>query len=71
MTSTTIRVSGMTCAHCVVAVTGELEGLDGVTAVAVDLQAGGVTPVTITSDGPLDGAAVAAAVGEAGYELAG
>jgi copper chaperone CopZ len=59
----------MTCEHCVAAVSRELGALDGVTGVQVELHAGGVTPVTVTSDTPLAPAAVAAAVDEAGYEL--
>ena len=65
----TYAVSGMTCEHCVAAVSRELGALDGVTGVQVELHAGGVTPVTVTSDTPLAPAAVAAAVDEAGYEL--
>ena len=60
-------VSGMTCQHCVSAVTGELSSLDGVDAVLVDLGTG---VVTVTSVSPLDEAEVRAAVDEAGYELA-
>ena len=67
--TTTIQVAGMTCGHCVSAVTEELTQLPGVTDVAVDLVAGGASPVTVTSEQPLDDAAVAAAVDEAGYEL--
>lgn len=66
MTETTYQVQGMTCDHCVRAVTGELTGLDGVTAVDVDLPSGAVR---VTSDAPLDEADVRAAVDEAGYEL--
>ena len=69
-TTTTLQVTGMTCAHCVAAVTRELEALDGVSDVAVELNAGGVTPVTVTSSGPLAAEAIAAAVDEARYELA-
>jgi copper chaperone len=69
MTTTTLQVTGMTCEHCVAAVSRELGALDGVTEVQVELHAGGVTPVTVTSDAPLAPAAVAAAVDEAGYEL--
>jgi len=69
MTTTTLQVTGMTCEHCVAAVSRELGALDGVTGVQVELHAGGVTPVTVTSDTPLAPAAVAAAVDEAGYEL--
>ncbi|NJC68481.1 heavy-metal-associated domain-containing protein [Planosporangium thailandense] len=65
-TTATYTVSGMTCGHCVNAVTSEISQLDGVTDVNVDLSTGAVT---VTSDAPLDDAAVAAAVDEAGYEV--
>jgi copper ion binding protein len=65
--TSTYTVTGMTCQHCVNAVTAELSELDGVRDVQVDLGTGGVT---VTSDAPLDDAAVRAAVDEAGYEMA-
>ena len=40
MATTTLKVSGMTCGHCVRTVTEALEGVDGVKAAQVDLQAG-------------------------------
>src|SRR3954454_22607943 len=58
----------MTCGHCVTAVTEEVSAVPGVTAVAVDLASGGLT---VTSDSPVDEAAVRAAVEEGGYEVAG
>lgn len=70
MSQTTITVTGMTCGHCAHAVTEELSAVPGVTDVAVDLNAGTASPVTITSDAPLDPAAVRAAVAEAGYSVA-
>lgn len=69
MTTATYDVQGMTCGHCVKAVTEELTALEGVTAVDVDLQAGGTSKVTVTSEGPLDEQAVRDAVGEAGYQV--
>jgi copper chaperone len=66
---TEITVAGMTCGHCSAAVTEELTTLPGVTDVAVDLHPGEDSPVTITSETPLDRAAVDAAVAEAGYTL--
>ena len=66
-TTATYRVNGMTCGHCVGAVTTELSKLDQVTDVEVSLDAG---QATITSHAPLDDAAVRAAIDEAGYELA-
>lgn len=71
MTTTTYQVTGMTCDHCVHAVTGELENLDGVRDVRVDLHPGGESAVTVSSDAPLTAEAVAAALDEAGdYDLA-
>jgi copper chaperone CopZ len=66
-TTTTFTVTGMTCGHCVAAVTEEVSKLDNVTTVDVDLASGAVT---VVSDGPVDPAAFAAAVEEAGYETA-
>jgi len=66
ITTTTYRVEGMTCEHCVRAVTTELVILPGVQSVDVDLESGAVT---VTSNGPLDESAVREAVDEAGYEL--
>jgi copper chaperone CopZ len=63
----TYTVTGMTCSHCVNSVGSEIKQIPGVTDVQVDLTSGAVT---VTSDSPLDDAAVAAAVDEAGYELA-
>lgn len=68
-TQTAYRVTGMTCQHCVRAVTEELSGLPGVLDVEVDLVAGGSSTVTVSSDRPLTGADVRAAVDEAGYQL--
>ncbi len=70
MTQTDIRVQGMTCEHCVNAVTEELKEVPGVQEVSVDLVSGGVSPVHIVSDVDLPEQAVAAAVDEAGYTLA-
>lgn len=71
MTTTAYQVTGMTCGHCVKAVTSELTALDAVREVSVDLVADGVSTVTVASDGPLDEAQVAAALAEAGeYRLA-
>ena len=66
-TTKTYTVTGMTCSHCVSSVTAEVGRIPGVTAVQVDLASGSVA---VTGDQPVDDAAVAAAVDEAGYELA-
>ena len=67
MATQTFTVSGMTCSHCVNSVSSEIKQIPGVTGVQVDLASGAVT---VTSDQPVDDTAVAAAVDEAGYELA-
>ncbi|RAK40582.1 heavy-metal-associated domain-containing protein [Actinoplanes sp. CA-015351] len=64
--TSTYQVKGMTCSHCVQAVTSEISALPGVAEVRVDLASGGVT---VTSATPLTDAAVRDAVDEAGYEL--
>lgn len=67
MTNTsTYKVVGMTCDHCVSSVQSEVSTIDGVTDVDVDLATG---QVTVSSDTPLDPAAIRAAIDEAGYEL--
>ena len=65
--TSTYTVAGMTCSHCVQAVTSEISELPGVSAVEVDLASGAVT---VTSAAPLAADEVRAAVDEAGYELA-
>lgn len=64
-------VSGMSCAHCVHAVSEELTALDSVSAVEVDLHPGETSKVTVTSGAPLAEEDVAAAIDEAGYDFAG
>jgi copper chaperone len=68
MTTASYAVTGMTCEHCVRAVTEEVGRIEGVAGVAVDLASGAVT---VTSAGPLDEATLAEAVEEAGYRLQG
>ncbi len=65
--TTTWQVVGMTCGHCVSAVREELAAVDGVQTVDVELESG---TVTVVSERPLEPRSVAAAVEEAGYQLA-
>ena len=67
---TTVNVSGMTCGHCVMSVTEELSELEGVESVDVDLVAGGVSPVVVTSTRELSEDEIEKAVEEAGYSVA-
>jgi copper chaperone len=64
--STTYSVPGISCAHCRVAITGEVGRLPGVSAVDVDLTA---KRVTVTGAG-VDDAAVRTAIDDAGYDVA-
>jgi len=64
MSIITYRVDGMTCNHCVQAVTREVSALDGVQEAVVDLAAG-----TVAVTGDVAEQDVAAAVAEAGYAL--
>ena len=41
----TFHVTGMTCGHCVQAVTDEVAAIEGVRSVRVDLDSGAVTTV--------------------------
>ena len=66
MNSSTYIVAGMTCSHCVASVTEEITKIPGVTGVRIDLTSGAVD---VDSSSPLDPAALAEAVDEAGYEL--
>ncbi len=64
--TTTYTVAGMTCAHCISAVTDKVAKIDGVSDVQVDLASGSVT---VAGESQLDDSAVKAAVEGAGYEL--
>jgi len=70
MTSSTYRVTGMTCGHCASAVIGELKAIAGVSDVSVDLDAAGASAVTVVSVRPLLPEQVSTALDEAGdYRL--
>jgi copper chaperone len=62
----TYAVEGMTCRHCVASVVEEVGDVTGVERVEVDLASG---EMVVHGTG-VDGAAVRAAVGEAGYAVA-
>ncbi|MFG2047457.1 heavy-metal-associated domain-containing protein [Micromonospora sp. NPDC048935] len=66
MVNTTFQVQGMTCGHCVSAVSAEVGAIAGVRDVQVDLATG---QVSVSSEQPLDVQVVRAAVDEAGYDL--
>jgi len=71
MSTQTFPVTGLTCGHCVGAVTSELSVLAGVTDVRIDLVPDGTSTVSVTADQPLTDDEVAMALDEAGdYKLA-
>jgi copper chaperone len=59
-------VPGVSCEHCVGAVTGEVEQVAGVESVVVDLENKRVT----VRGRSIDDGAVRAAIDEAGYDIA-
>jgi copper chaperone len=59
----TYTVEGMTCGHCVAAVTEEVSAIPGVTEVDVELATG---QLTVTSQAPIDFDRLVEAVAEAG-----
>jgi copper chaperone len=59
-------VAGMSCDHCMAAVTEEVEQVSGVTAVEIDLA----TKRVVVRGEDVSDDAVREAIGEAGYEAA-
>lgn len=64
MSTAEYAVTGMTCSHCERSVTNEVSQISGVSAVDVSAVSG---RLVITSEAPVEDAAVLAAVDEAGY----
>jgi copper chaperone CopZ len=71
MTTNRYLVEGMTCEHCVHAVTEEVSALPGVTDVSIELVPEGTSTVTVDSTEPLSADQVREAIDEAGYTLVG
>ena len=65
MTTTTLKVTGMTCNHCVMAVTKALKSVPGVESADVSLP-----KAQAVVQGDADRQAMIAAVKEEGYEAA-
>jgi copper ion binding protein len=59
-------VPGMSCGHCVAAVSEEVGAVPGVSSVVIDLDTKGV----VVHGEALDDTAIRAAIDEAGYEAA-
>lgn len=68
MHTKTLDVRGMTCGHCKMAVEGALKGLEGVSAVEVDLKSGKV--VVTYDESTVSSESVKEAVEEQGYDVA-
>ncbi|MCO7175880.1 copper chaperone CopZ [Sporolactobacillus kofuensis] len=67
MTERTLEVSGMSCGHCKMAVSGALKDLDGVSEVDVDLARG---KVDVTYDeAKVDFAQMKDAIEDQGYDV--
>jgi len=59
------QVTGMTCGHCEMSVREEVEEVAGVGQIEVSAQTG---KLVLSATGPIEDAAVLAAVEEAGYQ---
>jgi copper chaperone CopZ len=71
MSTQTFPVTGLTCGHCVGAITSELRVLAGVRDVQIELVNGGTSTLSVTADKALTDDEVAEALDEAGdYQIA-
>ena len=62
----TIKIKGMSCRHCVMAVTKALSAVDGVKDVRVDLEKG---EASFEEERPVDMETVRQKIVKAGYEI--
>lgn len=69
MSATIVKATGLTCNHCAMSVTEELEEIENVTNVEVAVVKDGESTVTITHDGDLSTESIEAAITEAGFTL--
>ena len=63
---TTIKIKGMTCQHCVMAVTKALGGIEGIKEVRVDLGKG---EATFTEEKTVDRTLIRERITKAGFEV--
>ena len=63
---TTIKIKGMSCQHCVMAVKKALNGIDGIENASVDLEAG---QATFDATQPVDLQVVKERIKKAGFEV--
>ena len=71
MSTVVVDVQGMTCQHCVKAVTSEIEGIEGVTGVSIALEPEGTSQVTVEAESNVSADALKDAIVEAGYDMVG
>jgi copper chaperone len=62
----TVKIKGMSCNHCVMAVTKALNGIEGIKNVKVDLAKG---EATFDNEKPIDAKVIKDAIEKAGYEV--
>jgi copper chaperone len=62
----TIKISGMSCQHCVMAVTKALNGIEGIQDIHVDLQKGEASFTEVT---PVDRALIRDRIAKAGFAV--
>ncbi|MHB9098456.1 MAG: heavy-metal-associated domain-containing protein [Syntrophales bacterium] len=62
----TIKIKGMSCQHCVMAVTKALGSIEGIKDVRVDLQKG---EASFTEAKPVDGALIRERIAKAGFAV--
>ena len=71
MKEETFAVDGLTCSHCVHAITEEISAIPGVEHIHIRLVPGGASQLTVTSSTPITSTELTAALDEAGdYRLA-
>jgi copper chaperone len=64
--TTTIKVKGMSCQHCVASVTNALSAIDGISDVQVDLDKG---IAVFQEDVPIDPETIKKAIAATGFEV--
>ncbi len=62
----TLKIKGMSCSHCVAAVTKALNDVQGVTNVQVDLERG---LATFEEEAPVDAKVLEHCIEEAGFDV--
>jgi copper chaperone len=68
MATTVLHVEGMSCGHCVKAVSGAVSAVHGVTGIQVDLAA---KTATVEHDAQVTFEALKAAIEDQGYDVVG